>query len=248
MSATNRGVERELDDFYETPQDCVRQMLVRVSALTQPSTVVCDLGAGSGAILREIYATNKRAFGVEIDHARATHANLVDQLPVWHDDVLNPSVQVDPHEDTGIEHTVSNPPFKFADEFIRAGLDLIEDGGLSVNLLRLGYLGSGRKRIALLRDLGLFHVMPLTKRPSFCVSGRCKVCKVQVRLRHDQTRVIPHDEFCPPTGKESWSTTDATDYMWAVWRKGHTGVWTGEVIPHPDNDAKLRAVYPEYKQ
>lgn len=65
----------------------------------------------------------------------------------------------------------TNPPFTYAEAFMRRSVKLLEPGGLCLFLLRLAFL-SGVKRGRLWADVNLRRVMVLRRRPSFTGDGK----------------------------------------------------------------------------
>lgn len=69
-----------------------------------------------------------------------------------------------------VDVVATNPPYAFAEQFIRRSLEMIKPDGVAVFLLRLGFLSSLRRR-ALYRERPPAVVTVLQKRPSFAFGG-----------------------------------------------------------------------------
>lgn len=88
---------------------------------------------------------------------------------------------------------MSNPPYKFAEEFTRKSIRFLDSGGYHVSLMRLAFLEGQARGTGLWRDLPPLSVHVLSRRPSFITEGKNK-------------------------GK-----TDATAYALYIWREGYKG-------------------------
>jgi len=66
----------------------------------------------------------------------------------------------------GVDIIVTNPPYKFAREFILRSLALLNPGGVAGFLLKLDFLGS-RGRVSFFQDTPLYEVCVSGGRPSF---------------------------------------------------------------------------------
>lgn len=166
MSATGRsasagtGHVRHPDDFYRTPEWCVRA-IVRHIEIPEGATVL-DPACGDGAILDVIQdiRPDVRTVGIELDPSRAAIASRrhgiiggADALALsalwWAADVV-----------------VMNPPFSLAMEFIERA---IANAKLTICLQRLSWM-SGQKRTAFWRRHPAdAYILP--RRPSFTGKG-----------------------------------------------------------------------------
>ena len=257
MSSTNQGkrnqrlVSNPLD-FFETPAECVQDLVAYLPELrhtplppgcddAMSRALVLDAGCGTGAIgvgLVEAFGARAPAvIGVELDEARACEAESRG-LQVLRADFTT----LDPADLEDVTHVVGNPPFNDAAEFIRAGLRAVGEGGLVAYLLRLNFLGSGSKRAdVLVAGSGLYAVFVMTDRPSVCTSATCKACRGTWQFEAGRPlaeALHPHENGCllvgaRPTasGKYRASRTDSCDYAWIVWKKGHRGPAKLDVIP-----------------
>lgn len=67
---------------------------------------------------------------------------------------------------------VGNPPYKYAEPFVRHSLKMLEPGGYLIMLLRLNFLESKSRANGLWRDYPLFEVIVSAGRVSFTGDGR----------------------------------------------------------------------------
>jgi len=164
MSATGRGRERNPRDFYRTPAWCVEALLEHEHLMP----VVYDPACGDGAILEVLQSSFHTVHGLELDASTALLASQALDTPIAVGDYLDPDV-VHPFR----SDVVMNPPYKLAAEFVRAALQRSEPRAKVCALLRLGFLGSSRKRIDLVGPGScLKSVYVLAKRPSFTGDSR----------------------------------------------------------------------------
>lgn len=152
MSATNRGRDRQKDDYYSTPLWCVSALYDH--AQIDPAEL--DPCAGSGALIRgtlDRYPKHKIE-GAEKNPERAIYC-IKAGLSVSCRDGLKMSWQ-----DKAV---IINPPYNDALAWIEKGI--AETRQLSA-LLRLGFLASkGRRPFWLANPPG--QIVILSRRPSF---------------------------------------------------------------------------------
>lgn len=195
MTATNRGSERNRDDYYATPTWVTKLILPRIKSKATGRWII-EPGAGDGAILRAMVEDGfppERMVGVEANKERAdamctVHRN-VNVLPL---DWFSPDVQAK-LDKLGVTSepriVIGNPPFSKAEEFIVRSLQVAGEDGIVVMLLRLGFLES--KKRCEFHKAHPAHVYVLTTRPSF-IKGK---------------------------------GTDSTAYGWFVWGDRKPGRW-----------------------
>lgn len=155
MSSTNRGHNRQGNDFYGTPAYTI-QSLLDVHEIGYPVLEPC---AGNLAIVR--------ALGGCDEHVIYTNDINPDAPTQTHQDYR--TLTIYPHH--WIETIVTNPPFNIAQEIIEKALVDVVDGGEVIMLLRLNFLGS-QKRKAFWDSAPLKHIYILSKRPSFTKDGK----------------------------------------------------------------------------
>ena len=172
--------QREKHDFYATPEETTRailDVLVLKGSILEPA---CGMGHIS-KVLKEYYPENEIISTDLID--RGFGEGGIDFLN--HD-----------YGDWKVDNIITNPPFKFAKEFVEKGLELANDK--VIMLMKIQFLESqGRKEF--LENSPLKYV--------YCFSER------QATMRNGW-------ELNPKTGKP-WST--ALFLAWFVWEKGYEG-------------------------
>ncbi|MBB1333886.1 MULTISPECIES: SAM-dependent DNA methyltransferase [unclassified Pseudoalteromonas] len=163
MSSTNRGTQRNADDYYVTPHWLIEDFL---AAFAENNILVCspdenprvlDPSAGGCEKYPMSYPTvlEKHGFNVnswDIREDSRAKDKCIDFLAV------KPFAPYD--------MIITNPPFNKAQEFTEHALEMVFDGGLVIMLQRLNWLGS-QKRKPMWQSLPLAAVYVHSKRPGF---------------------------------------------------------------------------------
>lgn len=164
MSATNRGTERRPYDFYATPINVVENLLNNID-LNQYGDKVLEPSAGNGnvCIVIKSYYPNKSVTVLEIRNEElknlAQYSNEV---------VICDYLQKDIKSKYSI--IIGNPPYSKALEFVNKSLDLLEEDGILIFLLRTAFLES-KSRYKFWQENPLSRLYVLSKRPSFTGKG-----------------------------------------------------------------------------
>lgn len=143
MSATNRGTVRNTLDFYATPGWCTEGLVRlinwdKVNSFYEPCR-------GNGDIIKLIPLPQAKKKWSEISEGK-------DYLTEKHKQV---------------DLIVTNPPYKFAEEFVRQALS---HSTCTIMLLRLGFLESIKRHPFWLENPPS-HLITLSNRPSFTGKG-----------------------------------------------------------------------------
>ena len=167
MSSTNRGQQRNKDDYYLTPNWCVREFLHNWKDFGELTEYSAILDPSSGGLVKN---------GVVVEES--TYPKILNEHG------LN-CVTIDIREDScchfkqnylemPLTNTqdliITNPPYSLAQEFIIKALDDVKYGGWVVMLLRINFLGS-QKRTPFFREYMPNSVYVHSKRPSFTNKG-----------------------------------------------------------------------------
>ena len=164
MSATNRGAERKPYDFYATPVDVVENLLNNID-LNQYGDKVLEPSAGNGNICRCIksHYPNKRVTALEIREEE------LESLTKCSDKVIiGDYLQIDMESKYDI--IIGNPPYSNAIEFVNKSLELLEENGVLIFLLRTAFLES-KSRYSFWQEHPVSGLYVLSKRPSFTGKG-----------------------------------------------------------------------------
>lgn len=179
LGATNHSSnERASNDYYATDPKAVDMLLDLESFSHDVWEPACGEGHISKALLNRGYHVTSTDL---IDRGFGTGG--VDFLQMQ----LDTPVQMD---------IITNPPYKYAQDFVEHALHIIADGHKVAMLLRLSFLEGKQRR-------KLFDRTPPTK--VYVASGRINCCK--------------NGDF----SKEQRSNNSAQAYAWFVWEKGYTG-------------------------
>lgn len=223
MSSKNRGAESVESDFYATPVDCTRAMLTELlphfdmhRSLGKAFRIL-EPTAGKGAIvkvLREFFP-EASITAVELDRKRFEELEASGLCDVT---ICGDYAQQDfaPEQ---FHFAPLNPPFTIAQSIVGKA---IHDAKHACALLRLGFLGSAKRR-PWWRQLKM-DPLYLAERPSFAASLKCQghVTAMREKIKPCGWAVIqeleaPRPKRCPACldGTVSVSTSDSADYMWA---------------------------------
>lgn len=165
MSSTNRGTQRNADDYYVTPHWLIHDF---IAAFAENNMLVCspdedprvlDPSAGGCEQYPMSYPTvlEEEGFIVESwDIREDSRANLTGV------NFLN----VPSYESRKYDMIITNPPFNQAQAFTEHALEMVKEGGLVIMLQRLNWLGS-QKRKPMWQKLPLAAVYVHSKRPGF---------------------------------------------------------------------------------
>lgn len=181
LGASNHSdVEREANDFYATDPNTLEILLDALDRdgvklhhdILEPS---CGMGHLSEVLKQHGYNVSSydlvdRGYGVAgVDFLKTNYVGI------------------------GIFDILTNPPYKYAQEFVEHSLDILEDGCNCIMLLKIQFLeGQARRK--------LFEKYP----PKY--------------IYVNSTR-----QTCYINGDMSKKMSSASCYCWFVWEKGFTG-------------------------
>lgn len=146
VHAITPSPDREPDDFYPTPPEGTRALLAleRFDPIT-PGHFVWEPACGDGAMSRELMRAGYPVLSTDlIDRGFGTAG--IDFLA---------------HEASEVDHVVTNPPFKLAEEFAAHALAVVP--GKVALLCRLAWLEGSRRR-CLFESTNLSRVLVFSRR------------------------------------------------------------------------------------
>lgn len=228
MSAKNRKAESRADDVYMTPRWCVKRLLEQLPLPSGAPLRLLEPCVGSGHIVEaftDMYPSVD-ANWVVLD----IRPGVADQLEQQYSGVksLGARDYLATHwfEEPRFDLCITNPPFSLALPFITK---LRKECTTVAALLRLNWLGSGQ-RDGRQAFIAADHpdLMVLPNRPAFVHTfscggggfyqdGRFRESACSWREQHEPEAMTLYSHCPACRGKVKLTTTDATEYMWAVW-------------------------------
>lgn len=178
--------ERELNDFYATPA-CVTQPLIDYLRANYPDfskRLIWEPACGRGHI-SEVLKQN----GYTVTSTDLIDRGYGDCGPEY--DFLKTDKPTN-------AHIITNPPYKYAQQFVEKSMELIEDGALCCMLLKLTFL-EGKNRYEMFKKYPPEKILVFSNRISCAPGGDF--------------------EKTPALG-------GAVAYAWYIWRKGNTNLPT----------------------
>lgn len=167
--------ERQLDDYYATEPKAAQLLLEQ----EEFHHTIWECACGEGHLAKVF-----EAHGHEVISTDLVYRGYGDPEPL---DFLNETI------DDFEGDVITNPPYKFALEFVQRALDSIKPGRKVAMFLKLQFLeGKSRKNF--------FQITP--PRRVYVSSSRLK---------------------CAKNGEFESISSSAVAYAWFVWKKGYTG-------------------------
>lgn len=187
-------------DHYPTPSGLVRAAYAQLLPATFAPQAILDPGAGTGvwgAVARTRWQT-ATIVGVEIQPSAPCPA-----YSTWYagwDFTRWALWNAYAPEGRTFDLVVGNPPYKWAEAFVRLALALTRPGGYVIQLLRLNFLESQTRARGLWRELTPQAVWTCARRPSFTGNGKTDATAYAVYLWQKENH--------PPTYAGGWLDWD----------------------------------------
>ena len=180
-SSAHSAEDRQPDDFYATDPVALHLFLRALDRdRIKLDTNIWECACGNGVLSLELSQQGYRVFSTDIVQRRDAASMLIDfvndPLPRWEGDIL------------------TNPPYKYANEFLLRALDCILEENLVVLFLRLQFLEGIKRR-------ELFKIAP--PRWVYIHSARVHTFK-NGDLKYAKS-------------------SSAVCFAWFVWQKGYQG-------------------------
>ena len=210
MSATNRGSERQKNDYYSTPSWAVDKILpylnIDIENKDHIKTILSP-AAGKGEIIKRLVEFGVSKFdieGIEIDKEKVEEAQKYTSRTILCGDAIKIMRQWGNRSD--IQLVIDNPPFKLVDVYAVRCLKLVGFGTSNYNNATVTLLTNVSYLFGINRS-GFWKRYPadiylLARRPSFFTKS-----------------VIDKN------GKLKKISNDATNYVWVVWNKNSGSIW-----------------------
>jgi hypothetical protein len=171
VSRAKPVAERKALDFYATPQPLADAICARIGGWGWGGwPVVVEPSAGHGPFVRAARAAwpEAKILAVDVDPEKRDALEAAGANDVWICDWPRFAAEAIGAGERAL--IIGNPPYREAEEHIRAALDWMHPGDELAFLLRLNLLGS-RGRVALWGSTPLAEVIPVVPRPSFTGGG-----------------------------------------------------------------------------
>ena len=182
LGASNHSeYTRAADDFYETPAESVTRLLDRPDLAPSTNAIIWECAAGRGAISNVLTERGYTVHSTEL-RDRGFGKTGVDFLTAERPNTEGHPLVI-----------LTNPPFKFAIDFIKHSLELLHDGESCYFLLRLSFL-EGQKRQAFFEKQNPEVVAVFGKRIT-----------------------------CNRNGDSTIANSGAVAFAWFKWTKGYAG-------------------------
>ena len=178
LGANNHtDVEREKDDFYATPPLAVRELLNLELFNTNIWEPCCGMNHITAVLRNNLY--NVRTSDI-VDRVHDGSVEIIDFLS---------------YQDTWDGDIITNPPFKYATEFVYKCLDILKPGAKLAMFLKLTFLETKKRK-------KLFKKYP--PKVIYISSSRLG---------------------CSQTGTfdKTGNAVSAVAYCWYIWEKGYKG-------------------------
>lgn len=164
ITTTKQMRPRDPLDHYPTPLALCRDALALIPD-ERPVISILDPGAGTGPwgrVARERWTT-ATIEGVEVNAERPQAVGY----STWHHaDFLSWQAPANSYD-----LVIGNPPYKFAEAFVRRSLELTQPDGYVLFLLRLAFLEGQARGATLWRQIPPQQVAVCSARPSFTGDG-----------------------------------------------------------------------------
>lgn len=184
MGARNNAkTKREINDFYATAPVTVEKFLAQIGLdnIEIPGRIwECACGMGHISRILEKYGYN--VFSSDLIDRGYGHGHI---------DFLQTK---DLPQD--VKTIITNPPYKFASEFVLHALELLPNNGMVIMYVKDRFL-EGRAR---------FNSIFLNNRPKYVY---CHVNRQKIAMNGDFLT------YCQSAGSQF--------YIWAIWQKGYNG-------------------------
>lgn len=170
MSSTNRSKARDVhaNDFYVTPITDIVQFLQEMNRQIEVDMSGCILDPAAGGSRTDktmsYPAAIAQTYSVPIEHIHTIDIRE-DSLADTKCDYLTTKLNYKP------DVIITNPPFRYALEFVQKALEDVKDGGYVIMLLRLNFLET-KARKAFFDDYMPEYIFVHHKRMSFTADGK----------------------------------------------------------------------------
>lgn len=184
-ASNHSEVERELNDFYATPPIATKELIkyLKENYPEIDNDIIWEPACGKGHISQALI---NEGFNV-------VSTDLIDRgyRPGLYGETCN---FLSEKNDYAAAHIITNPPYKYAQEFVEKAMEILKDGKLCCMFLKLTFL-EGKKRYEMFKKYPPEKILVFSSRVNCAHSGDFE--------------------------RES-ERGGAVAYAWYIWRKGNT--------------------------
>lgn len=185
-ASNHSDIEREINDFYATPPIATKPLIeyLKANYPDKCEEFIWEPACGKGHISQTLMD----------DGFNVISTDLIDRgyRPGCYGEDYNFLRKENNHTNM---HIITNPPYKYAQEFVEKALDIMIDGKLCCMLMKLTFL-EGKKRYEMFNKYPPKHLLVFSNRINCAHGGNFE--------------------------KES-ALGGAVAYGWYIWEKGYTG-------------------------
>lgn len=173
--------KREKDDYYATEPKALSLFLDKLETDgIHLSENIWECACGEGHLSKELVKRGFNVLSTDLINRGFGNYDSVDFLTV-------PNVEIQYLD------ILTNPPYKYAQEFVEKALNIVSDGNKVIMFLKIQFL-EGKKRFRLFRENNPKYVYVSTKRLKCAMNGNFQTIG-----------------------------SSASAYAWFVWEKGYNG-------------------------
>ena len=184
-SSSHCDHDRAKNDFYSTDPKALEVFLERIKDELSLSLYIWECACGNGALSKVLEKNGYEVFSSDLVDRGYGHTNS---------DFFSWKCLPYENEFRQIEWDIlTNPPYKYAKEFVEHALDLVHDGSLVIMFLKIQFLEGQQRR-------ALFDKYP----PKYIYVNSAR-------------------QICYLNGNVDEKMSSATCYCWYVWEKGWHG-------------------------
>ena len=169
--------EREKNDFYATQPEAIDKLVGAIKNMLPKKVWECACGTGC-------LSDRLKDFGYDV-----VSSDLIDR---GYGDVANFLKTIEMPTDCNC--IITNPPYKYATEFVKHSLELLKEGGLCAMFLKTTFLEGQKRYDEIFSTTPPIYVLQFSKRITCALNADFKNCK-----------------------------SSAIAYAWYIWQKGYKG-------------------------
>lgn len=172
--------EREKNDFYATQPEAIDKLVGAIKNMLPKKVWECACGTGC-------LSDRLKDFGYDV-----VSSDLIDR---GYGDVADFLKTTEMPNDSNC--IITNPPYKYATEFVKHSLELLKEGGLCAMFLKTTFLEGQKRYDEIFSTTPPIYVLQFSKRITCAKNADFKNCK-----------------------------SSAIAYAWYIWQKGYKGETT----------------------